>query len=156
MAEVLFYHLTQTPLERSLPELLEKSLQRGWRVLVKGGDADRLAFLDTTLWTYRDVSFLPHGVAGEGAQHQPIYLTAGDEEPNNADILFLVDGAAYPFEKMAAFDRVCVLFDGNDPDALAAARNDWKATSAAKLPAKYWAQEDGRWAQKAENTPDAV
>ncbi|MEO1918979.1 MAG: DNA polymerase III subunit chi, partial [Paracoccaceae bacterium] len=89
MAEVLFYHLTQTPLERTLPELLEKSLQRGWRVLVKGGDADRLAFLDGVLWTYRDDSFLPHGVAGEGAEHQPIYLTVDDDEPNNADVLFL-------------------------------------------------------------------
>lgn len=153
MAEVLFYHLTQTPLERTLPDLLEKSLLRGWRVLVKGGNAERLSFLDTTLWTYRDDSFLPHGVAGEGAERQPIYLTTGDEEPNNADILFLVDGAAYPFEKMNSFDRVCLLFDGNDPDAVSAARKDWKATTAAKLPAKYWAQEDGRWTQKAENTP---
>ena len=153
MAEILFYHLTQTPLERTLPDLLEKSLQRGWRVLVKGGDAERLAFLDTVLWTYKAESFLPHGVAGEGAEHQPIYLTTNDEEPNNPDILFLVDGAAYPFEKMSAFDRVCILFDGNDPDAVTAAREAWRATTAAKLPAKYWAQEDGRWTQKAENTP---
>lgn len=153
MAEVLFYHLTQTPLERTLPDLLEKSLQRGWRVLVKGGNADRLAFLDDKLWTYRDDSFLPHGVAGAGAEHQPIYLTIGEEEPNDANILFLVDGASYPFEKMDGFERVCVLFDGNDADALNAAREDWKATATAKLPAKYWAQEDGRWTQKAENTP---
>lgn len=148
MAEVLFYHLTQTPLERTLPDLLEKSLQRGWRVLVKGGNAERLAFLDTTLWTYRDDSFLPHGMAGEGAEHQPIYLTTGDEEPNNADILFLVDGAIYPLEKMKNLDRVCLLFDGNDGDAVSAARKDWKAAAAAKLPTKYWAQEDGRWTLK--------
>lgn len=153
MAEVLFYHLTQTPLERTLPELLEKSLQRGWRVLVKGGDTDCLAFLDEKLWTYRDDSFLPHGTGGEAAERQPIYLTVGDEEPNSANILFLVDGASYPFEKMSSFERVCLLFDGNDPDAVAAARNDWKAVTAAKLPAKYWAQEGGRWAMKSENTP---
>ena len=153
MAEVLFYHLTQTPLERTLPELLEKSLQRGWRVLVKGGDAARLEFLDTALWTYRDVSFLPHGTEGDAAAQQPIYLTAGDEEPNNADILMLVDGAEYPFENMSNFTRVCILFDGNDQDAVAAARVGWKSTTIAKLPAKYWAQDDGRWVQKAENTP---
>ena len=153
MAEVLFYHLTQIPLERTLPELLEKSLQRGWRVLVKGGNADRLAFLDEKLWTYKDDSFLPHGVAGEGAELHPVYLTIGDEEPNQANILFLVDGAVYPFDKMNKFDRVCVLFDGNDADALNDAREDWKATVAARLPAKYWAQKDGRWTQKAENNP---
>jgi len=154
LAEVLFYHLTQTPLERTLPELLEKSLQRGWRVLVKGRDASRLEFLDNALWTYRADSFLPHGTAGDSAKDQPIYLTVGDDEPNNADILMLVDGAEYPFENMATFDRVCVLFDGNDADAVAAAREGWKSTTAAKLPAKYWAQDDGRWVQKAENTPD--
>jgi DNA polymerase-3 subunit chi len=148
VAEVLFYHLTQTPLERTLPELLEKSLQRGWRVLVKGGDADRLTFLDGVLWTYRDNSFLPHGVAGEGAEHQPIYLTVDDDEPNNANVLFLVDDASYPFDKMNEFDRVCLFFDGNDPNAVSAARANWTAVAEAKLPAKYWAQEDGRWTQK--------
>ena len=153
MAEVLFYHLTQTPLERTLPELLEKSLQRGWRVLVKGGEADRLEFLDNALWTYRPDSFLPHGTAGENAKDQPIYLTKGEDEPNDANILMLVDGAVYRFENMARFDRVCVLFDGNDADAVAAAREGWKSATAAKLPAKYWAQDDGRWVQKAENTP---
>lgn len=154
MAEVLFYHLTQTPLERTLPDLLEKSLARGWRVLVKGGDASRLEFLDNVLWSYRDDAFLPHGKQGcEQAEDQPIYLTQADEQPNNPDLLMLVDGAAFPVEKMADFQRVCLLFDGNDADAVAAARVEWKATTDANLPAKYWAQDDGRWVQKAEHKP---
>ncbi|MEE9455116.1 MAG: DNA polymerase III subunit chi [Paracoccaceae bacterium] len=155
MAEVLFYHLTQTPLERMLPQLLEKSLQRGWRVLVKCGDAARLDFLNTTLWTYREDTFLPHGTAddGQGAD-QPVYLSAKDEEPNNADVLMLVDGATYPVENMERFTRICVLFDGNDVDAVSAARVEWKAVTTAKLPAKYWAQRDGRWVEKAKNTSE--
>lgn len=151
MTEVLFYHLTETPLERSLPGLLEKSLQRGWRALVKGGNADRLAFLDAALWTFRDDSFLPHGM--ENGENQPVFLTCGEETPNGADILFLVDGATLPAEKMAGFTRVCLMFDGNDPAAVAAAREEWKQVTGARLPAKYWAQEDGRWLQKAENAP---
>lgn len=154
MAEILFYHLTQTPLERTLPDLLEKSLARGWRVLVKGGDAARLEFLDNVLWSYRDDAFLPHGKTGcDRAEDQPIYLTDGDEQPNNPDLLMLVDGAVFPVEKMVEFQRVCLLFDGNDPDAVAAARVEWKATVAANLPAKYWAQDGGRWEQKAEHLP---
>ncbi len=154
MAEVLFYHLTQTPLERMLPELLEKSLQRGWRVLVKGGDSARLDFLNAALWTYRDDAFLPHGTADDPMPaDQPVYLTTTDEEPNSADILMLVDGATYPTQNMTKFTRVCLLFDGNDVDAVTAARADWKAVTAAKYPAKYWAQQDGSWAQKAENLP---
>ena len=31
--EVWFYHLEQTGLEQALPELLEKTLQRGWRAI---------------------------------------------------------------------------------------------------------------------------
>ena len=32
MTEVLFYHLQNMTLESVLPPLLEKSLERGWRV----------------------------------------------------------------------------------------------------------------------------
>lgn len=153
MTDVLFYHLTQTPLERTLPDLLEKSLQRGWLVLVKGGDVARLGFLDSALWTYRDDSFLPHGMEDASAENQPIYLTTGDKEPNNANILMLVDGAKYQVEKMGAYERVCILFDGNDEAAVADARVSWKATTQENYRAVYWAQEDGRWVQKVEHTP---
>ena len=50
---------------------------------------------------------------------------------------------------MAGFVRTCVLFDGTDERAVEAARADWRAVKAAELPAKYWAQEHGRWVQKA-------
>ena len=150
MAEVLFYHLTQTPLEKTLPDLLEKSLQRGWRVVVQSGSADRLEFLDNVLWSYRDDAFLPHGVAGEAdAEMQPIYLTQTAETPNKADVLMLVDGATMDVARVNDFARVCLLFDGNDATATDAARNDWKSVTTAKLPAKYWAQDGGRWVQKA-------
>ena len=152
MPEVLFYHLTQTPLERTLPDLLEKSLQRGWRVVVQSGDAARLEFLDNILWSYRDDAFLPHGVeGGDNDALQPIVLTQSADVPNNADILMLVDGATLDVTKASEFDRVCLLFDGNDPAATDAARSDWKAVTTASLPAKYWAQDGGRWVQKAES-----
>ncbi len=152
MPEVLFYHLTQTPLEKTLPDLLEKSLQRGWRVAVQSGSKERLEFLDNVLWSYRDDAFLPHGVAGaEDAALQPIYLTCEAEAPNAAEVLMLVDGAGLDVDRVADFDRVCLLFDGNDNTATEAARVDWKAVTTASLTAKYWAQEGGRWVQKAES-----
>ena len=43
--------------------------------------------LDTHLWTYRDDSFLPHGTdATEFSADQPILLTAGGDNGNNATV----------------------------------------------------------------------
>jgi len=148
--EVRFYHLTQTPLEHTLPTLLAKSLERGWRVLVQGGDEARLKFLDGHLWTYTDDSFLPHGLEGEGAA-QPIWLTMSDSNPNQAGVLMLIDGARATPARMQGFDLVTLFFDGANEGAVAQAREDWKAITEANLPAVYWAQENGYWVQKAKS-----
>ncbi len=151
MTEVLFYHLTERPLEHTLPEILEKSLQRGWRVVVKGTARARLDMLDAHLWSYRADSFLPHGKDSEvNAAFQPIVLAVGDEWANNPQVLILVDGARQAPAAMGAFERVCILFDGNDPDRLSEAREDWKAISSSGHKAIYWAQDGGKWVKKAE------
>ena len=150
MPEVLFYQLTSTTLDVSLPDLLERSLERGWRVVLRCGSEAGLAGVDAMLWTYRDDAFLPHGTAAAGPPDlQPVYLTLGDENPNGATVLMLVDGARAAPAEMAAFERTCLVFDGRDERAVETARADWRAVRAAALPAKYWAQEQGRWVQKA-------
>jgi DNA polymerase III subunit chi len=150
VAEVLFYHLTASPVEQALPELLERALARGWRAIVRCGSAPALEMLDARLWTWRDDAFLPHGTAAMGhAARQPIWLTCGDENPNGAQLLMLVAGARAVPAEAAAFERVCLLFEAADAEALAAARDDWRAVTAAGLPARYWAQEAGRWVEKA-------
>ena len=150
VAEFLFYHLTQAPLSRALPDVLTRSLQRGWRAVVRAGAADRLGALDEMLWTHDEASFLPHGTAAMGHEaEQPVYLTAGRENPNSAKVLMLVEGARVAVEEDAAWDRTCLFFDGRAPDALQNARADWVAVRDAGLTGKYWAQEDGRWVEKA-------
>lgn len=152
MAEVRFYQLTSSPIEASLPEILERSLSRGWRVVLRCGSEAGLAGLDGMLWSYRDDAFLPHGTAagGQGAR-QPIYLTLGDEKPNDANVLMLVDGARATLDEMAVFERTCLIFDGHDERAVEAARGDWRAVKAAGRPAVYFAQEQGRWVEKQRN-----
>ena len=149
MTEVLFYHLTTSPLEATLPTLLEKSLERGWRVLLQAKEVARLEHFDQFLWSYTRESFLPHGQAGQGQDAvQPILLTTDDESTNDANLLMLVDGAERAVSGFKAFERVCLFFDGNDGDALSKARENWKSVKAEGLDAKYWAQENGRWVQK--------
>ncbi len=154
MSEVLFYHLTQTPLEKTLPELLEKSLERGWQVFVRTTTDERMKFLDDILWSYHDDRFLPHSIDGAGDETlQPILISKSEEVSNAADILMLVDGAGFEIDDVEKFKRICLLFDGNDAVATDAARADWKRISEANIPAKYWAQDSGRWVQKAESKP---
>ncbi len=149
MTEVLFYHLERAPLERVLPDLLEKSLARGWRAVVQAGSAERVEALNVSLWTYREESFLPHGTQADGhADRQPIFLTDGDDNPNGAAIRFLVDGAACP--DPTGYVRLVYLFEGRDADAVAHARAQWKHHKAAGHDVTYWRQnERGRWEKKA-------
>mgnify|MGYP001174246868 CR=1 FL=1 len=146
--EVLFYHLEHRPLEAVLPQLLERTLQRGWRAVLQAASEERLDALDTHLWTYSEESFLPHGTRKDGhAEQQPIYLTIGDDNPNAAAVRFLVDGAA-PHE-LAGYARLVYLFDGRDPDAVAQARGEWMRAKAAGCAVTYWQQdEDGRWEKR--------
>ncbi len=148
-AEVLFYHLERQPLEKVLPALLEKTIERGWRAVVQSGSEERLEALDLALWTYRDDSFLAHGTRKDGmSAYQPIYLTTGSETPNSAGVRFLVDGATA--ETFEGFVRIVYLFDGNDPQAVATARLQWKAAKQAGCQATYWQQSGGgRWEKKA-------
>jgi DNA polymerase III subunit chi len=145
MTEILFYHLQRQPLERVLPTLIEKSLERGWRVVVQAAE-ERIEALDAHLWTFRDDSFLPHGTWREATvSEQPVVLTARDDNPNGAAVRFLIDGAPVPADA-TAYQRIVLLFDGEDPDAVAAARARWSEGKAQGFEVTYWqTDEQGRW-----------
>ncbi len=149
MAEVLFYHLERQPLERVLPVLLEKTLERGWRAVVQTASQEYAEALDGHLWTYREDSFLPHGLASEReAQRYPVVVTPDTANPNGAQVRFLVEGA--PLPEASDYARVVLLFDGGDENAVAAARASWKAAKNAGHDVTYWQQTDaGRWEKKA-------
>ena len=149
MTEMLFYHLQRQPLERVLPTLLEKSLERGWRAIVQAASDERVDALDAQLWTYRENSFLPHGTYRESeAALQPILLTVHDHNPNGAHIRFLIDGAPVP-QDAASYQRILLLFDGEDDEAVAAARTRWSEAKAQGFEVTYWqCDENGRWDKK--------
>lgn len=153
MSEVYFYHMTHAPLETTLPFLLGKSVEAGWRVVVRGREARRIAWLDEKLWLGPEEGFLPHGRAGGPHDaDQPILLTTDDGLPNGAAALVSIDGADITVEELAGLTRAMILFDGNDPQAVDQARSQWKALTGAGVKAKYWSQETGRWEMKAEST----
>ena len=148
--EVWFYHLERTGLDEALPALLEKTLARGWKALVRCAGADRLEHLNGWLWTYRDESFLPHGTAdAPHADVQPVLLSRSADNANGAQALFLIDGADAP-EDLAGFERCIILFDGRDEAATAAARARWREVKDGGHSASYWRQsEEGAWRKQA-------
>jgi DNA polymerase-3 subunit chi len=147
MTEIGFYHLTRTPAEAALPPLLGRTLAAGERALVLCRTEVRLAALDDALWASAQPDWLPHGTARDGdADLQPIWLSIADEAPNGARYLFLVEGAATP--RLGDFARVFDLFDGNDPEAVAAARTRWAAAKEAGHALTYWQQGERGWERK--------
>jgi DNA polymerase-3 subunit chi len=147
VAEVAFYQLRRTPLERALPEILEKILARGWRAVVVAGSLERVEALNGQLWTYGRDSFLPHGSKADGnAPHQPVWLTDTEENPNRADVLVLVDGAEA--KGLADYRRVFDLFDGNDAAATAAASGRWQRAKASGHDVAFWQQGERGWEKK--------
>ncbi len=149
MTEVFFYHLERRPLEAVLPPLLEKTLARGWRAVVEAGSAERVESLSTALWTWRDEAFLPHGTRQDGhAAKQPIWLTDTNENPNGAQVLFLVDGAAA--QSLEGLERAIYLFDGKDAEAVEAARQRWREAASAGHSVTYWREDEhGKWQKMA-------
>ena len=149
MTEVLFYHLQNMSLESVLPPLLEKSLERGWRVVVQATTPERADALDAHLWTYRDDSFLPHATwRVADVAEQPIVLTVEDGNPNQAQVRFLVDNAPLPADS-GSYQRMVLVFNGDDDDALAAARAAWAECKARGFEVTYWqADERGRWQRR--------
>ena len=149
MTEVLFYHLQDVTVENVLPPLLEKSLERGWRVVVQSTSEERTEALDAHLWTYREDSFLPHATwRVADVQDHPIVLLVEAGNPNRANVRFLVDNAPLPADSNV-YDRLVLLFNGEDADALAAARLTWTDCKARGFDVTYWqADERGRWQKR--------
>jgi DNA polymerase-3 subunit chi len=145
MTETLFYHLERRSLEDVLPGLVEKSLERGWRAVIRTDSAERSDALDNLLWTYDEQSFLAHAQSGDGeAGRQPVLITMEEENPNGASILFCVGGASpsdWAGTDLSALARIVLLFDGRDETALESARVAWKSAKASGHDVTYWKEQ---------------
>ena len=150
MGAAYFYHLTETPLEATLPALITRAREAGWRVLIRGTDAGRLDWLDRVLWDGAPESFLAHGLAGGPHDAGQPVLLGRDVPADGFACLMAVDGAAVTPAEVGLAERTCILFDGADGAAVDHARGQWKALTGAGCAAQYWAQDGGRWVKKAE------
>ncbi|KGJ05127.1 DNA polymerase III, chi subunit [Paracoccus halophilus] len=148
MGSALFYHLTRSGPGQLLPMLIGKSLQAGWRVELRGRHRARQEALDEALW--QGEGFLPHGLAGGPHDaRQPVLLTSEGQVAANAPrCLIALDGAEVAGAECDGLERACIVFDGNDPDALERARAQWRALKDAGVAAEYWSEAGGRWERR--------
>jgi DNA polymerase-3 subunit chi len=159
--QIWFYHLRDAPLERVLPPLIERALDRGWKCVVQATSAELLGEIDDLLWTYSDASFIAHATAQEGdAECQPVYLTRDNDNPNQAAVRFFVEGApvapALNCAQAQRYERCLVLFNGGDQEQLVKARGQWAELKTAGYRLAYFRQDaDGQWRQKAGAEPGA-
>ncbi|MGB4056666.1 MAG: DNA polymerase III subunit chi [Alphaproteobacteria bacterium] len=145
--EIRFYHMEKQKLEDVLPALLLKALENGRRILVKTLDEKEAERLCEHLWTYQPDIFLPHGTQKDGnAEKQPVFLTANNENPNNADMIILTQGMAC--DDLSPFSLCCEILDGRDETQIAAARNRWKKYKEAGHALTYWQQGEKSWEKK--------
>ncbi|KPB02414.1 DNA polymerase III subunit chi [Ahrensia marina] len=150
MTDIVFYHLTETSLDEALPVLVERSLGRQWKVTIQTHSDDVRDRLDARLWEYKAEDFLPHGKDGDPfeADH-PVFLTSTDLNQNGSHIRFVVDNAALP-DGLNSYERVAIMFDGNDESAVSQARNNWKNLKADGHSLTYWKQNmEGKWERAA-------
>ena len=152
MTDIFFYHLERHPLERVLPQLLERTLERGWRAVIETDSDDRVEALSTMLWTYTEEGFLPHGTARDGqAEDQPVWITASNDNPNRATVRFFIGGTEP--SGYDGLERAVLLFDGADPEAVERARRVWKDARGLGHDVSYWQQDEhGRWQNRAKTS----
>lgn len=148
MTEIRFYHLQRKSVEQAVPELVERAYAKGHRIVVRLADAGSVDRLNDALWIYRPDSFLPHGTVKEGqAEHQPIWLTAGNDNPNKADVIILTGGTEC--SNLNEYTLCCEILDGQNPEQVENARTRWKTYKSQGHTITYWQQNDaGKWEQK--------
>ena len=112
--QVTFYELIVTTLEKTLPRILEKVYEGGLKAIVQTENAERLKAIDSAMWTYTTMGFLPHGTSKDPIEflpHQPIWITTGDDNPIGATVLVITTQV---YAKNINYERLLDIYDGND------------------------------------------
>lgn len=144
--QVDFYQLSRDPVEKVLPQIAERILAGGDRLLVVAADRGSRDAMSEGLWTHKASSFLAHGHAGEAnAAIQPILLSQAMVAENGARHVALADGLWR--EEALAFARAFYFFDDATIDG---ARASWRDVARRDgVEPRFWRQDGGRWTQVA-------
>ncbi len=124
---------------------MERALARFGTVTIQCVSKEQRDSIDIHLWVYTDESFIGHGTeCDQYPNFQPVFLTTGQENPNDSKIRFLIEGAVC--SDIDAYQRLVVIFDGRSEELLNLVRAQWKKYKMENHNLTYWQQtEDHRW-----------
>lgn len=144
VTEFSFYALKNTTIEKTLPKLLEKIYNSGFKVHILCQDDEQLKTLDSTIWTFSSNAFVPHGSIFD-APHtypdHPIFLSTSETIVNNATIFLSLKPVL-----VKDFNKVIYFFDlykdnASEFEKIYVSLKSEKPT--------YWQQtENGGWEKK--------
>jgi DNA polymerase-3 subunit chi len=104
--------------------LTDKIFREGYRVYLHTDSEQEARHLDRLLWTFRDQSFLPHGLAGQVPRElTPILIGWGSAPDGEEDVLVNLSREVPGF--FSRFSRVAEPLD-NDPGVREAGRERFR------------------------------
>ena len=104
--------------------LAEKALEQGHRILISVTGDEELRHMDRLLWTWREQSFVPHGILGKAdAGLNPVLIDAGSDPADEHDVLINLR-AEIP-DYFSRFARVAECVD-QDPVQKASSRERYR------------------------------
>jgi DNA polymerase-3 subunit chi len=145
MTEIVFYHLSVSPMEKAAPRLLEKIVEASHHAVLYLENDEQISKYNDLLWTFASKSFLAHGCDKDPfPQLQPIFLTKDQSNPNGATILITISGIEIPH--INSFAKIIDIFDGADEQQLEYARSRYKKYQQDGFLLTYWKQDEvGGW-----------
>jgi DNA polymerase-3 subunit chi len=114
--DISFYELTVTPLPKALPRLLEKMYDQQKRVHIIADSDDTCKILNTSLWTYTTLGFLPHASIFDNdlsPEEQPIFLDTGAVIKNGATIVVSLTPQTHGLD----VERLILMYDFHQENA---------------------------------------
>ncbi len=143
MASITFLDsgdLNRAALSRSMARFIEARVAEGRRVALRVADDQKAARWDQFLWSWDDLSFIPHSILGaEWPADEPV--TVATRLPPQTPDLILICLDDVPLEDLEGYADVYELVDRNSDEGVERARErwaTWKATGRAREYRRDW------------------
>jgi len=140
--QVAFLNSDGRPLFEALGRYLEAQYHKG-SVLVLCTNEERVAELDSGLWTFDAESFVPHGTQGDGdPNEQSVWISIGEPGDSRSRLILVDDAMPKDWQH---YEKYAYLFDARDPEARDRARARWREWSDQGKQLAYWNFDGNEW-----------